>query len=192
MPWQPDEVCAMRTFVLRSEIASGRESDRTVHRVDVAASTARRRRVVAVDQAAAREIASTATRAMPTIKAIPHVDVLDVARWEADGAAPGGYGEWGSRGAVRVAALQWVGEAGGLCVWRGVVVVRRGVHDSLGGPPSDSRRWLGLLQRDQVWRHVDGTSDGSRCPAAHQATRGGMAGCGGAGVDAGPVVRQTR
>jgi len=57
---------------------------------------------------------------MPTITAVPHVDVLDVARWEADVAAPGGYGEWGARGAVRVAALHWVGEAGGLCVWRGV------------------------------------------------------------------------
>jgi len=31
---------------------------------------------------------------MPTITAIPHVDVLDAARWEADEAAPGGYGEW--------------------------------------------------------------------------------------------------
>jgi len=57
---------------------------------------------------------------MPTITVVPHVDVLDAARWEADKAAPGGYGEWGARGAVPVAALQWVGEAGGLCVaWRG-------------------------------------------------------------------------
>jgi len=64
---------------------------------------------------AAREIASTATRAMPTITVVPHVGVLDAARWEADVAAPGGYGEWGARGAVRLATLQWV------CVawWRG-------------------------------------------------------------------------
>jgi len=69
---------------------------------------------------AAREIASTATRAMPTITAVPHVDVLDVARWKADEAAPGGYGEWGARGAVRVAVLQLAGEAGGMCVvWPG-------------------------------------------------------------------------
>jgi len=67
----------------------------------------------------AREIASTAAYAMPTITAVPHVDVLDVARWKADEAAPGGYGEWGARDAVRVAALQWVGEAGGMCAWRG-------------------------------------------------------------------------
>jgi len=55
---------------------------------------------------AAREIASTAARAMPTITVVPHVGVLDATRWEADESAPGGYGEWGARGAVPVAALQ--------------------------------------------------------------------------------------
>jgi len=59
---------------------------------------------------------------MPTITAVPHVPhvgVLDALRWEADDAAPGGYGEWGARGAGPVAALQWTGEAGGLCLRRG-------------------------------------------------------------------------
>jgi len=45
---------------------------------------------------------------MPTITVVPHVCVLDAARWEADEAAPGGYGEWGARGAVPVATSQWV------------------------------------------------------------------------------------
>jgi len=67
---------------------------------------------------AAREIASTAARAMPTITVVPHVGVLDALRWEADVAAPGGYGEW-----VRVAQSQsrrcrgWARQAD--CVWRG-------------------------------------------------------------------------
>jgi len=79
---------------------------------------------------------------MPTITAVPHVDVLDVVRWEADDAAPGGYGELGARCAVPVVALQWVGEARRLCVWHGgvVVVARRGVYDSHQGPASDSQR----------------------------------------------------
>jgi len=76
---------------------------------------------------------------MPTITVVPHVDVLDAARWEADEAAPGGYGEWGARGAVPVAALPWVGEAGGMYMeWH--CVARRGVHDSHQGPASDSPR----------------------------------------------------
>jgi len=130
---------------------------------------------------------------MPTITVVPHVDVLDVARWEADVAAPGGFGEWGARGAIPAAALQWVGEAGGLCVWHGMVVVaRRGVHDSHHRPASDSQRRLGLLRRVQGQGQVGGTSEGSRRHTAHHAARGGVAGCGGAGVGAGPVVRQAR